>query len=80
MPRIKSPISQRERDYNLRYTVGVQIRMLHMLGVAFDKRRWMPDDYDYKFFCDTKKRIKNQEELTDGQADHLTELYEKYTD
>lgn len=74
MPRIKSPISIIEENYNKRYNKDTQQYYLKMI----DQRRLDKYGNDFIMSCKFNDSAGNLI-LTDKQADYLAELYDKYS-
>jgi len=80
MPKIKSPISQAERDYNKRYEKETQKVFCIAVHKATNTRAFLPNEYTRNFLERIRITLSFNEELTEKQADFLAELYDKYTD
>lgn len=74
MPRIKSPISLIEENYNKRYNKDTQQYYLKMI----DQRKLDKHANDFVMSCKFSDGA-GQLILTERQADYLAELYDKYS-
>ncbi len=78
MPKIKSPISVVEVNYNLRYQPEKQRYFLNCVRAA--KKNVLYGTYIRDFLEKVDDMLCGHRELTEPQADFLAELYDKYSD
>lgn len=78
MPKIKSPVSQQERDYNKRYEVTTQKLYLTALTRPNVTKNW--DDYKRGFLKSVYLTLGLDMPLTEKQADFLATLYDQYSE
>jgi len=79
MPRIKSPISQTERDYNKRYDFKTQQFYVDQIrnSLTFHANA---DEYKLQFLVDINYALQRGWDLNERQADFLVELYNRYSE
>lgn len=76
MPKIKSPISQTERDYNMRYDSNVQQFYVDQIrkSLSFQANA---DEYKLKFVYNIHCALRSGFDLNERQADYLADLYNR---
>ncbi len=78
MPRIKSPISIIEMNYNLRYDPDKQRYFLNCIRGA--KNHGFYGSYVQDFLEKVDILLSGHRELTEPQADYLADLYDRYSE